>query len=132
MNVFVGPIHFRDVNKTLDTFLDFGKTTVIGEVSHSSINSATFWVAIGNFYPWIFAQLFQTQRDPIALAVELKDFDIHFLTNFYNLAGVLDALPSHIRDVQQAINTAEINKGTVISQIFNHAFNRHAFLQILE
>ena len=45
---------------------------------------------------------------------------------------MFDPLPRHIRDVQQTVNTAKIDKGTVVGEIFNHTFDRLTLLQILQ
>ena len=37
--------------------------------------------------------------------------------------------PCHIRDVQQAIDTAEVNECTVFSDVFDHTVNNCAFFQ---
>jgi hypothetical protein len=41
---------------------------------------------------------------------------------------MLDTAPGDIRDVQEAINTAQINKHTVFGNIFNHAIHDFTFM----
>src|SRR5580698_8222227 len=45
---------------------------------------------------------------------------------------MLDALPGHVGDVQQAVDAAEVHERTVIGEILDHALDRRAFLQIVE
>ena len=45
---------------------------------------------------------------------------------------MLDALPRHVGDVQQAIDAAEIDECAVVGEILDHALDRRAFLQIVE
>ena len=132
VNVFVGPVHFRDVYQTFDPLFDLGKTAVVGEVGHRGNHAATLRIAAGNLHPWILTQLLEAQRYAIALTVKLKDFHIHFLTNFHNLARVLDTLPRHISDVQQSIDTTKIDKCAVVGQVLHYALHRLAFLQVLQ
>ena len=42
---------------------------------------------------------------------------------------MLDALPGHIGDVQQAVNTTEVNEGTVVGEVLDHTLNFQTFLQ---
>ena len=132
MNVLVSPVHFRDVNQTFDAFLDLGKATVISQVSHFRDHAATLWVSASNGHPWVFTKLLEAERYAISLTIELEDFDIHLLSDFDDLARVLDALPRHVCDVEQSVNTTEVNEGTVIGEILDHALNRLAFLQVLQ
>ena len=45
---------------------------------------------------------------------------------------MLDPLPRHIRDVQQTIDTAKVDEGTIVGEILDHAFDRLTLLQILQ
>ena len=132
MNVLVSPVHFRDVNQTFHPFLDFGKATVIGQIGHLRDHATALWVSASNSHPWVLTKLLETERYAVSLTIELKDFDIHLLSDFDDLARVLDALPRHVCDVEQSVNTTEVNEGTVIGEILDHALNRLAFLQVLQ
>ena len=132
MDILVGPIHLGNVYQTLNTLFDFGKAAIIGEVGDLGDNTATLGVAAGDLYPRVLAQLLEAQRHAVALAIELEDFDIHFLSDFHDLARVLDTLPGHIGDVQQPVDTAEVYKRAVIGQVLNHALHGLAFLQVLQ
>ena len=37
--------------------------------------------------------------------------------------------PCHVGDVQQAVNSAQINERTVLGDVFDHAFDRRAFFE---
>ena len=132
MDVLVGPIHFGDVYQTFDALFDFREAAVIGEIGNLSDNTATLGVAASDLYPWVLAQLLETQRHTVALAIELEDFDIHFLANFYDLARVLDTLPGHIGNVQQPVDTTEVYKRAVVGQVLDHALHGLAFLQVFK
>ena len=43
---------------------------------------------------------------------------------------MLDTLPRHVSDVQQAVNTAQIYECTIVGQVLNDTFNRLTFLQV--
>ena len=44
---------------------------------------------------------------------------------------MVDAPPSHVGDVQQAVNAAEINERAVIGDILDHTVNDLAFFKVL-
>src|SRR5690606_4363040 len=88
-----------------------------------------FRVAAGDFNPRIRAQLLQTQRYTVALAIELEDLDVDFVADVDDFARVLDTFPGHVGNVQQTIDTAQIDECAVIGEVLDHAFDGHAFLQ---
>jgi len=67
--------------------------------------------------------LLQAERHAIALAIELEDLDLELLTDADDLRRMLDALPRHVRDVQQAVDTAEVDERAVVGQVLDHAFS---------
>ena len=75
---------------------------------------------------------FSPERDALALAVELQDAHVDLLADLDHFGGVLDALPRHVGDVQQAVDAAQIDERAVIGEILDHALDGGAFLQIVE
>ena len=45
---------------------------------------------------------------------------------------MMNTLPGHIGDVQQAIDTAQVQKGAIVGEVFHHAGDNRAFFQALE
>ncbi len=129
MDVLVGPVHFGDVNQTLDTLFELGEAAVVGEVGDTGVHLGAFRVTILDVDPRIFAQLLQTQGDAVALAVELQHLDGDLVADSHDLARMLDALPGHVGDVEQAVDAAQINEGTVVGQVLDDTDDLLAFLQ---
>src|SRR5690606_16964936 len=53
VNVFVGPIHFRYVNQTFNTFFQLSEAAVIGQVGDLGNNAGVFRVTGLDGNPWI-------------------------------------------------------------------------------
>ena len=132
VHVLVGPIHFGDVNQALDTLFELGKAAVVGEVGNTRLDAAAFGVTVGDFDPRIFAQLLEAEGNPVALAIELEDLDVDFLTHFDDLGGVLDTLPRHVGNVQQTVNTTQVHERAVVCEVLDNTLDGHAFLQRLK
>ena len=92
--------------------------------------SYTHLIASSNVLPGIGAQLLETQRNPLPLAVELQDAHVDFFTDLDHFGGVLDAFPSHVGDVQQSIDAAEIDERAVIGEVLDHALDGGALLEV--
>ena len=55
--------------------------------------------------------------------VEFEDHDGHVVANGKQFGGMADAAPRHVGDVKQAVDTAEVDKGTVLGDVLDHALN---------
>src|SRR5690554_3629318 len=129
MDVLVGPIHFGYVNQTFNALFQLGKAAVVCQVGYTCSNTGILRVTSLDFYPRIFAQLLQTQRNAVALTVKLQDFNIDFVSHIHDFARMLDALPGHISDVQQAVNTAQIYERAVVGQVLDDTLDFQTFSQ---
>ncbi len=115
--------------QTFHTLFQFGKAAVVGQIGDLGIDAAALRVATGDFDPRIFTQLLKSQGNAVALSVELEDLDVDFLTHFHDLGRMLDTLPGHIGNVQQAVYATQVNKCAVVCQVLDDTLDRHTFLQ---
>ena len=51
---------------------------------------------------------------------------------FDHFGRMLDALPRHVGDVQQAVDAAQVEERAVVGQVLDHALDDRAFLQVVE
>ena len=131
IDVLVGPIHFRDVHQTLDAVFDLDEGAVIGNVRDLAEYTRIGRIAARNVLPRIGAELLETQRHARALAVELENAHVDLIADLDDFGRVLDALPGHVGDVQQAIDAAEIDEGAVVGQVLDRTAHHRAFLQVV-
>jgi hypothetical protein len=130
IDVLVGPVHLRDVHQALDAVLDLHECAVVGDVGDLAEHAGMRRIAAGNILPRVRAKLLQSQADTRALAIELQNAHIDLVANFDDLGRVLDALPRHVRDVQQAVDAAEVDERTVVGEVLDRAAHDSAFLQV--
>ena len=76
--------------------------------------------------------MLHAQRYTLTFAVELENLDVDLVTDVDHFRRMLDALPRHVRDVQETIDTAEVDEGAVVGQVLDDALDRVAFLQLLQ
>jgi hypothetical protein len=59
-------------------------------------------------------------------------FDLHLdlLADRQGLGRVVDPLPGNVGDVQQAVDTAQVDEGAVVGDVLDHAVEHLAFLEI--
>src|SRR5579863_7002111 len=132
VDVLVGPVHLRDVHQAFDTRLDLHEAAVIGQVRDFAEQAGAVRVTARDVDPRVFAQLLQAQGDAVAFAVELEHLDVDLLADGHHLRRMLDALPRHVGDVQQAVDATQIDERAVLGEVLDHALDDRAFLQLGE
>src|ERR1700733_2593770 len=75
------------------------------------------------------SELFQTQTNPFLTIIEIKHNHLKFLIEFQDFAWMADSSPANIRDVQQSVQSAQIHKGSEISNVLNGSFKHLSFFQ---
>jgi hypothetical protein len=66
----------------------------------------------------------------VGFLVDLDDLHLDGLADRQDLGGVVDAAPGHVGDVQQAVDTAQIDEGAVFGDVLDHAVDDIAFGQL--
>ena len=61
--------------------------------------------------------------DARALAVELEDADVDLVADLDDFRRMLDALPRHVGDVQQAVDATEIHERAVVGEVLDGALD---------
>ncbi|MNU66279.1 hypothetical protein D3C71_555880 [compost metagenome] len=116
--------------QAFNAFFDFNEAAVVGQVGHAARQTGGLRVTLGDSNPGIFAQLLQTQGYTGTLAVELQNLDCDLVANVDDFGRMLNALPRHVGDVQQAVNAAQIYECTVVGQVLDDTLNFLTFLQV--
>ncbi len=131
VDVLVRPVHLGHVDETFDAILDLHERAVVGDVRDLAEHAGVRRVTAGNVLPRIRTQLLQAQADARTLAVELEDAHVDLVADLDDFRRMLDALPRHVRDVQQAVDATEIHERTVVGEVLDRALDDRAFLQVV-
>jgi hypothetical protein len=118
------------VHQALDAILDLDERAVVGDVRDLAEHARVGRVATRDVLPRVRAELLEAQRHARALAVELEDADIDFVADLDHFRRMLDALPRHVGDVQQAVDAAEVDERAVVGEVLDRALDDRAFLQV--
>src|SRR5581483_976494 len=132
VDVLVGPVHLGDVDQAFDARLDLHERAVVGDVGDLAEQARLLGIAARDVDPRVVAELLQAEADATALAIVLEHLDLELLADLHHFARILDALPRHVGNVEQAVDAAEIDERAVLDQVLDHALEHHAFLQVLQ
>ena len=93
------------MQQAIDTFFEFDKGTVVGQVANSTFDQRTFWVTIGNIFPRILLGLLHTQRNLLFFPIYTEHDHFDFITDLDEFIGVADPLgPGHLTDVDESFD----------------------------
>ncbi len=120
------------MHEAFDAFLDLHEAAVVGDVRDLAEQTRARRITPREIRPRIRAELLETQRDAVALAIELEDLHLELLADAHDLGRVLDALPCHVGDVQQAVDAAEVHERAVVGEVLDDALEHRALLQVLQ
>jgi len=127
-----GPREFADVNETLDSGFELHEGAVGNEASNFATHLEIDWIFLGDFVPWVFRHLFEAEGDAEALFIDLENENFDLLTGLEHFGRVTEATPSHIGDVEETVETVEVDEGTELGEIFDTAFDFGSFVEMRE
>ena len=126
------PGHLADVDKTLDAVLELDECTVVGDAHDLAANDGTHGVLELGLFPWIRPDLLESEADTLAVGVKLEDLDFDRLADLEHLTWMVEATVRHVGDVEQAVDTTEVDEATVVGDVLDDAVEDDALGEHLE
>src|SRR5438128_2240396 len=131
MHVLLGPRHFRDVDQALDAGLELDEGAVVGDVGDPALVAGAHREFRLDALPRVVEQLLHAERDAVGLVVDLDDLHLDLLPDVEHLGRVIDAPPGDVGDVEQPVDAAEIDEGSVVGDVLDHAVDDLALFEVL-
>ena len=117
----LGPGHLGDVDEAFDALFELDKGAVVGDGEDAALDLSPDGIALGGVEPGIRRELLEAERDALLVLVELEDLDLDLIADVDEVAGVGEAAPAHVGDVEQAVEAAEVNKRAVVGKVLDGA-----------
>src|SRR5215469_9587633 len=128
----LGPRHLAHVYQAFDALLQLDESAVVSNAKNAAFYARADRIALSRIQPGIRRELLESQGDPQLVAIKLEHFYLDLVAHVNKVARMRQAAPRHISDVEQAIDSAQINKSAVVGQIFDRARHDGAFLEVLQ
>src|SRR5208282_5304586 len=128
----LGPAHLRDVDQALDTLLELDKGPVAHDVDHLADDAGAHRVLVGHILPGTGALLLEPQRDLFPVLVDVQDHDLDLVVDLEHVAGMVDTAPAHVGDMQQSVDTSQVDEGTEVGDVLDRSLSDLADLDFLE
>ena len=133
VHVLVGPVHLRDVHQAFDALLDLHEAAVISDVRDLAKQARVGRIAARNGLTTGSApsclrpsDTRERSRSNLRMRTSISSLDLD------DFRRMLDALPRHVSDVQQAVDATEVDECAVVGEVLHHALDDRAFLQVVE
>ena len=129
---FLGPGQVADMDKAIDAFFDFNKYTEVGEVAHTGSVAAADRIFDFDIFPRIFLELFDTEAHLAVVAVEGKDYSLHFVADFQEILSGTEVLrPRHLADMYKTFYAgSDFKECAIIGHDNNFAIDLVANLKL--
>ena len=126
MSNLARPGHVRNVNQAFDVFLKLDKRAECNHVLDLAVVNLSDAVFFVYGCPGIWIDLFEPQRDPFVLLVDIEYLHLYAAPFGNTLRRVLDTRgPAHIRDVKQTFQAfLQFDERTITDDIFNFSFDQ--------
>ena len=126
------PRHLGDVNETLDARLELDEGTVREHVDDLAADARADGVLGLDRRPGALFLLLETERDALLLLVDLEHLDLDLLIDREELRGVIDTTPAHVGDVEETVETAQVDEGAELGDVLDDTLADLADLDVLE
>src|SRR5882724_11037511 len=126
------PGHLADVDQAFDALLEFDERAVVGGADDASFNVRADRVALHGVEPRIRRELLEAERYALLLGVVFQNFYLDLIADMDQVAGMSEASPAHVCDVEQAVEAAQIDERTVVGQVLHRAVHHRALFEVLE
>ena len=116
------PRHLRDVHQPFDALHQLDERAVVGDRHDLAANARADRVLLVDVGPRIRQKLLESQRDAFAVPIDVEDLDVDRCTDVDHLGRMPDAAPGHVGDVQQAVESAQVDERTEVGDVLDLAF----------
>ncbi len=125
------PAHLADVHESFDVRGELDERAIVGDRDHLPRDARADRVLRGDVLPRVTLELLEAERDALALPINVENLHLELRTDRDHLARMLDSAPRHVRDVEQAVDAAEVDEGAEVRDVLDHALPHLILLELL-
>src|SRR6185437_10574741 len=115
-----------DVDQSLDAGHDLGEGAEGDHLGDLAGHHVALPALVDHPLPGVGLGLLETKRDALPIAVDVEHFDVHLLPDLEHLGGMVDVAPGKLRDMDQTVDTVQVDEGAEIDDVRDHALHLDA------
>ena len=120
------------MDESLYTRLNLNECTVVSDNDYLTLHVVTNLELLIQSIPRMRSELLQTEGNALLLIVEVENNDINLLVELYYLMRIVYATPRKVCDVDESVNTTQVNEYTVRSDVLNGTFENLTLLKLAD
>ena len=128
----LGPAHLGDVHQALDPLLELHEGAVGHDVHDLAGDPGADRVFLLDVFPRAGRLLLEPERDLFAVLVDVQHHHLDLIVDLEHIAGMVDAAPAHVGDVQQAVDAAQVDERAEIGDVLDGPLANLADVDFLE
>ena len=121
------PGHFADVNQTFDAVFQLDEGTVRHDVDDFPADLRSDRVLAFDVVPGALFLLLQAESDLFFVAIDVQNHDFDFLVDLHHLGWMADTSPAHVGNMQQTVDTAQVNERTEVGDVLDRSLTQLTF-----
>ncbi|MCE3028979.1 hypothetical protein J0A90_018395, partial [Salinicola sp. DM10] len=131
-NLDVALSQLGDVDEAFDALFDANERTEWNQLGDLAWNDLAHSVSASEDAPWVFLGSLQGQGDALAVEIDLENLNGDFVADGDNLRWVVDVLPGQLGNVNQSVDTAEIDECAEVDDGRDDALADLALLELVQ
>ena len=104
--------------------------TVVSDNDYLALDVVAYLQVGIQSLPWVGSKLLQTESDTLLLLIEVEDNNVDLLVELYYLVRIAYAAPRQVGDVDESVNTAEVNEYTIRGDVLNSTLEYLTLLKL--
>ena len=108
---------FGDVDEPLDAREDLDEGAERDDLRHRAFDDVALLVLLEHVLPRVALGLLETERDPLALAVDVEHLHVDRLADLEHLGRMVDVGPRKLGDVDEAVHPVEVDEGAEVDDV---------------
>ena len=120
------------MHEPLDPGEDLDEGAERDDLRHAALYDVALPVAVEHLLPGVGLRLLQTERDPLALPIDVEHLHLDGLSDLQHLGGMVDVTPGQLRDVDQAVHAVQIDECAEVDDVRDRAVDDVARVEPVE
>ncbi|CQB86092.1 Uncharacterised protein [Chlamydia trachomatis] len=119
-----------NVNQAFDAVFNGDEHTELNNLGDLTLNNLSRNMGTSEALPWIFLSCLKGEGDAFAIEINVENLNSDLIANLNNLGWVIDMLPRKLGNVNETVNTAEINECAEVHDGRHNAFTNLTLLKL--
>src|SRR5262249_53527349 len=121
-----------DVDEALDAREDLDEGSERNDLRHGAFGDVALLVTLEHLLPRVALGLLETERDPLALAVDVEHLHLDRRADLQDVGRMVDVAARELGDVDEAVHPVEVDEGAEVDDVGDRSLDDVAGVELVE